>query len=1029
MQRNLSRPMNVMFWLVALLLCWSQAHAQGSSTSGNITIEGIVIDNNTNEPVVGATLKLKNGLKGTVTSADGKFVMPGLSVGDVVHVSFIGFKSRQFTVGKKRFVTVYLEDNANQLDQVVVTGFQKLKKNSFTGTATVVTGDELRKVNVKDAMKALEAFDPSFRIIDRGGFGSDPNHINEINIRGASNIQRQEFDANGQALTRRTSLLGNPNMPIFMLDGFEVPVQKIYDMDINRIQSMTILKDAAATALYGSRAANGVVVVTSVPPKVGEIRVDYNTTLELIFPDLSDYNLTNAAEKLQVEKDAGYYTAKEAWQREEKEILYNNRLNEIRRGVNTDWLARPLRNVMNFRNSATLSGGVNSMRYELAFNYDNNRGVMKGSYRNRWGGGLKIDYRLREWLQIQDNVTVNRTSHEDSPYGDFSSYGDYLPYDAIYGDDGEYLQKLPQSGIVNPLWQQQQLSSYRGRGTITDITNNLGINVYFTPTLYLRGTFSISQTQTDTDSFVDPKHPTFKGVEESKRGMLSIGKTTDLRWNVNAALHFNQRFNKHFVNLTTGIEALEGTSHPIGYAYRGFSLGTQNKPSYSASQDGVTSDTETKVRTFGLLAALNYTFGEVYLLDASFRLDGSSQFGAERRFAPFASIGLGVNVHNYSFIKRLPWINTLRVKGTYGSTGKVNFTRFDVISSYKHANTWYYTGPGYLLSTFGNPDLSWELTKTLDLGLSMELFKNRFYLEATYYHKATDRMIDKVKIRPSSGFDSYSGNVGGVLNEGIELKTNVTAFRNKDWSIVLNANMAHNKNSITKLNPAMEEYNKKIRENYATETSGRGTAALPLLYYVGASTSSIYAVPSLGIDPATGTEFFRKKDGTVTQVWNKNDMVVCGDLNPDIQGTFGINVMWRGIYLNTSFQYAYGGQEYNNTLVSKVENANIEKGNVDRRVMTDRWYRVGDVAQFYGIRERGVTNMTSRFVQNNNYVSFSSVAIGYDFTKRIASLFKLSSLSVVFNAADLGRWSTIKVERGLSYPYAHTYSFTLRATY
>ena len=268
-----------------------------------------------------------------------------------------------------------------------------------------------------------------------------------------------------------------------------------------------------------------------------------------------------------------------------------------------------------------------------------------------------------------------------------------------------------------------------------------------------------------------------------------------------------------------------------------------------------------------------------------------------------------------------------------------------------------------------------------------------------------------------------------MLNEGIELKTNVTAFRNKDWSIVLNANMAHNKNSITKLNPAMEEYNKKIRENYATETSGRGTAALPLLYYVGASTSSIYAVPSLGIDPATGTEFFRKKDGTVTQVWNKNDMVVCGDLNPDIQGTFGINVMWRGIYLNTSFQYAYGGQEYNNTLVSKVENANIEKGNVDRRVMTDRWYRVGDVAQFYGIRERGVTNMTSRFVQNNNYVSFSSVAIGYDFTKRIASLFKLSSLSVVFNAADLGRWSTIKVERGLSYPYAHTYSFTLRATY
>ena len=508
-----------------------------------------------------------------------------------------------------------------------------------------------------------------------------------------------------------------------------------------------------------------------------------------------------------------------------------------------------------------------------------------------------------------------------------------------------------------------------------------------------------------------------------------MSKNTDLKWNLNAALHFNQRIQKHFLNLTGGVDAIETIYHPISYGYHGFSLGSQNKPAYSASQNGVTSDTETKVRTFGLLAALNYTYDEIYLLDASFRLDGSSQFGAERRFAPFASIGLGVNMHNYDFIKRLPWINSLRLKGTYGSTGKVTFTRFDVISSYERAGSWYYTGPGYLLSTFGNPDLSWELTKTLDLGLSVELFKRRLYLEATYYHKATDRMIDKVKIRPSSGFASYSGNVGGVLNEGIELKGNVTVYRDKDWSVVLNANLAHNKNTITKLNPAMEEYNKKIRENYSSEGSGRGTSTPPLLYYVGASTSAIYAVPSLGIDPATGTEFFRKKDGTVTQVWNKNDMVVCGDLNPDVQGTFGINVMWRGIYLNTAFQYAYGGQAYNNTLVSKVENANIEKENVDRRVMTDRWYKVGDVAQFYGIRERSVTNMSSRFIQNDNFISFSSVAIGYDFNKRIASLFKLNSLSVVFNASDLGRWSTIKVERGLSYPYAHTYSLTLRASY
>ncbi len=1030
MRRNLSRPANVMFWLMALLLCWSQAHAQGPGSTGNITIEGIVIDNNTNEPVVGATVKLKDGTKGTVTSADGKFVMTGLSVGNVVHVSFIGFKPRQFTVGKKRFVTVYLEDDANQLDQVVVTGFQKLKKNSFTGTATVVTGDELRKVNVKDAVKALEAFDPSFRIIDRGGFGSDPNHINEINIRGASNIQRQEFDANGQALERRTNLLGNPNMPIFMLDGFEVPVQKIYDMDINRIQSMTILKDAAATALYGSRAANGVVVVTSVPPKVGEIRIDYNTTLELTFPDLSDYNLTNASEKLQVERDAGVYTASNKVDQVEKDIEFNNKLNEVRRGVNTDWLSRPLRNTANWRNSLNVSGGVNSIRYEIALNYDKNGGVMKGSYRNRWGAGMKIDYRLHEWLQIQNQATVNRTAYEDSPYGNFGSYSTYMPYEAIFGDDGELLKNLPMSKKANPLWQQQNLANYSGRGGITDFTDNFALNVYFTPSLYFRGSFSVTQRTTEKDAFIDPKDAMFKSSSANKKGQLNTSEQEELSWSSKGEVHFNQRLDKHFINLTGAVDLQEQIARSRAHRYEGFSLGQLNTPIYAAQQEGKADDSKTTIRTVGWLGALNYTYNEIYLLDASFRFDGSSQFSSKKRFAPFASVGLGINVHNYPFMKKIPWVNSLRFRGTYGSTGKVTFSRFDVISSYNvDTKSWYYTGPAVTLATMGNPDLTWELSKTLDLGFSFELFKRRLFFEATYYHKATDRTIDQIKIRPSSGFSSYSGNAGGVLNEGVELKTNVTVYRDRDLSVVFNANLASNKNRITKLNSSIEDYNKRIRENNKTENGGRGGSLPPILYYVGASTTAIYAVPSLGIDPATGVELFRKKDGTITKEWNQDDMQVCGDLNPDVQGTFGVNVAYKGFYLHTTFKYAYGGQAYNHTLVSKVENAKIKDENVDRRILTERWRKVGDVSAFYGIRENSVTNATSRFIQNDNYVYFNSLTLGYDFPKAITSKLKLNALSLNFNASDLARWSTVRVERGLSYPYAHTYSIGLRASY
>lgn len=1025
---------NFLVGFIVLLSFCQQVVAQNVTNNATVTIEGVVIDNSNNEPVAGATVRLKNGSKGTATNVDGKFVIRNCSPSDLFEVTYIGFKPREFTVGKRTKFTIYLEENVQDVSQVVVTGYQKLKKNSFTGTATIVTNEELKKVNAKDAVKALQVFDPSFRILDNLGAGADPNRMHEINIRGASSISQQRgLNVENERLTQRTNLRDNPNMPIFMLDGFEVDVQRIYDMDMNRIQSMTILKDAAATALYGSRAANGVVIVTTVPPKVGEIRIDYNTTFELTLPDLSDYNLANAAEKLKVEKDAGIYDGYDATSKILEELRYNERMNEVRRGVNTDWMSRPLRNEHNWRNYVSLSGGVNEVRYLLDFNYDKNGGVMKGSRRNRYGAGMMIDYRLRDWLQIQNKVSLSRTTYEDSPYGYFNDYSLNQPYDAIFDAHGEYLPTLPMSKKENPLWKQANLYNYYGKGGITDFTNNLSVNMHFTTNLFFRGTFSISKTETNNDTFRDPKDPLFEKITDIQRkGSLSKSSDTRLHWNTQLTMHYNPRIGSHIINLAGGAELKEIKDHITSYTLEGFSLGSLNKGIYAAAQTEKTLPRESKTRLFGMFGTLNYSYKEIYLLDASFRLDGSSQFGENKRFAPFASFGGGLNLHNYPFLKNQKTINTLRLKATYGSTGKVNFSQFDVISSYKaYVNSWYYTGSIVSLMTMGNPDLSWEKTKTLDLGLNVELFKNRLYLEANYYHKATDGMIDKVSIRPSSGFTTLNGNVGSIVNKGFELKTNVTAFRNNNWAVVLNANIASNSNRITKLNKAMEEYNKKIKENYDAENPAYANLQnRPVaMYYVGASTSAIYAVPSLGIDPASGMELFRKKDGTITKEWNSNDMIVCGDSNPDAQGSFGVNVAYKGIYLNASFLYAFGGQMYNQTLIDKAENANIKDNNVDRRVITDRWRKVGDVVPFYALNRNVRTRMTSRFVQDNNYVQFNSLSVGYDFGRKITSMLRLSALSVSLQATDLGRWSSIKVERGLSYPYAHTYSLSIRASY
>lgn len=223
----------------------------------------------------------------------------------VLEVTFIGMEKSVVRYKGQDFITVVLKEDNTNLSEVVVTGYQTLKKNSFTGNATVVTRKELQLTNNKNALAALQTFEPSFRMVEMAEWGADPNKMPDFTIRGQSSIgTNRGLDAESARRTQRTGLKDNPNMPIFVLDGFEVPVQKIYDMDMNRIESMTILKDAAATALYGSRAANGVVVVTTVPPKPGEIRINYNFTGGVELPELKDYNLAGPEEMLEIDEES-----------------------------------------------------------------------------------------------------------------------------------------------------------------------------------------------------------------------------------------------------------------------------------------------------------------------------------------------------------------------------------------------------------------------------------------------------------------------------------------------------------------------------------------------------------------------------------------------------------------------------------------------------------------------------------------------------------------------------------------------------
>ena len=407
------------------------------------TLEGKVVDEQGGElPGVTVLILGKERNIGTMTDADGAFSL-GLPEGDVtIRLSFVGMQTLEIHTGKLNLDKVYtfkLKPDSKQLEEVVVTGYAKISKNSFTGTSVTVSADQLMSVSKTNVLGALQTFDPSFRIAENNLAGSNPNNVPELYIRGRSGIGTTQLDA--QSLSK-TSLKNNPNLPTFIMDGFEISVQKLYDMDPSRIESITILKDAAATAMYGSRAANGVVIITTVTPKQGKVNIDYNFTGTLEYPDLTDYNLMNAREKLETEVAAGMFTAKPedgASEQNRLDVLYNQKLNNVVRGVDTYWLSKPLRTVFNHKHSLYLDGGTDDLRWGADFSYNSGEGVMKGSYRDRMAGGLSLSYRLGAF-QVRNYFSYTYTRSQESPYGSFSDYTSKLPYDEYKDENGKYLE-------------------------------------------------------------------------------------------------------------------------------------------------------------------------------------------------------------------------------------------------------------------------------------------------------------------------------------------------------------------------------------------------------------------------------------------------------------------------------------------------------------------------------------------------------------------------------------------------------------
>ncbi len=1020
---------------------------QKASVKKMMKITGIVTDKK-KEPLPGVAVIVVGTNIGANTNLNGEFSIDVPSDYNDLDFKMIGMVNQKVRLDRRTFYQIILEENATSFSDVVVTGIVTHNSKSFTGNASVYKGDELKTVGRQNIIKSLSILDPTVAIIENSTMGSDPSNMPKIRFRGESSFQGFEnIDKSG--------LTNDPNQPLFILDGYQTTLATIIDLDMNRVESVTVLKDAAAGAIYGSRAANGVIVVKTVQPKEGELRVSYGLNMDFNLPDLSSYNLLNAKENLELYDRLGMYRNDDGT----LNPAYNQISRWVAEGVNTDWLAQPVRNSVGYKHSLNLSGGDRRMRYSVDANYSTNPGVMKGSFRNNYGSGVQLSYNLNDKLLFTNRLSVSQTKSKESPYGsyaDYTSINSFYPIRDSYGKlykyyyyQNEYDQPFNVWGTsgnipVNPLYEASVGNENKGEDL--NLNENLAVEWKLLPTLRISGMLNYTKSNETASSFLSPNSATYaeygdyvggtNGAQELLKGRYTYAQTAKDYLESNVLATWSKSIDKHFATVSVGTSMSDSKSKLYGFTAQGFGEGDKAEPAYAQGYEkgGAPSNSEGHIRLASFFASGNYAFDSRYLFDFSYRLDGSSQFGTTKKTAPFYSVGIGWNLHNESFIKKLSYINMFKIRGSYGEVGTVNFSPYQARDTYQNTKDDRYDGNiGVTLSALGNQNLRWQSTRSLELGTTIGLF-DRLDLSMSYYNRLTSDMVLPVTTPPSVGFSSFIENLGKMKNRGYEISLRAFVVKNSDMSLALFGTVAHNSNKILSISSALESFNKSAESSSGKTENENRIASHKFLtkYEEGKSTTAIYAVRSLGIDPMTGQELFLTKDGNPTLAWIASDKVVVGDTEPVVRGTFGANIGWKGLFLNATFSYSCGGQVYNSTLVDKVENSNKYK-NVDKRVLTETWQKPGDIVRYKanvtGRYALSYTYASSRFVQDLNSLQLSSLSVQYELPGKLIRPIHMQSMRLSFNMSDILYSSTVKRERGTSYPFARSFSFGLRTNF
>ena len=928
----------------------------GLVTAQTQKVTGVVISEEDGQPVIGASVLVKGTQIGAITGVDGDFTLPNVpSSAKTLVISYIGMKTQEVSI--RANMKVSMKPDTEVLDEVVVTGYGVQRKASFTGAAAVVGKDVLAKKTDANFVKALEGAVPG---IQMNNSTSMPGIWGSIYVRGRGS-------------------LNSGTQPLYVIDGMPVDsdtddnsltystnntIDPMSSLNPADIESITVLKDAAATAIYGSRAANGVIVVTTKKGAEGKFNINLDIKQGFVTTANNNMDFANAQQTMKLFTD-GYTAAQGGDWQENYNYLADDYFGWDRKS-SYDWMDAISRKGYYQDYNLNMQGRTGSTGYYVGLGYLNTEGLIIGSDLERFSGRLNLDTKFK-WATLGVNSSYSYTTQNGfslSTAGSMSSpltaaVSSQTPMDPFYDSEGNYAN----INNYNPLALMDEKTGELNQSNTQMVNLNPYFQIDFGKGIYAKTTLGVNINELRQyqywSALYNPQAQDYNGL-----GQQYNSKSTVVTWN--NIIGWNYKFaDKHDISLMLGQEMQKKSYFYEYYAKSDFPFAASGmRDLTTAGTDQGNEYYKQEARLASYFADVHYSYADKYYLSGSFRRDGSSVFGTDNRWGNFWSVGGKWRISGEEFLSENEIITNATLRASYGTVGNQDISWYAARGFYSSGYN-YNQMPGMRPTSIPNPELTWEVSKKFDIGFDLS-FLQRIHLTFDFYNEETSDALFEKPLSMTTGISKTYQNIGSIRNRGIEFSINTSIIQNNDLNWNFFANLTWNKNEVIKLSTDDPlEYTYQIIEQ-------------------GHPYSQFYMKEYVGIDHETGKPlwYLNKEGDETTSDYNAAAKRYVGDADPKVLGGFGTNLTWKGVDFNLNFNYRLGGKVYNSGAAFTGFGMAFRTPLED--VALNSWTPENKNAKYPQYIYRDPNNATatsSRYLYSGNYLRISNVTLGYTLPK------------------------------------------------